>query len=223
MPLGPEFQAFIDLFVEYESPTHKIARGFEIHAKSLVQSLQSSRKWSATLNAKETELQEILDLRTLQLLRGMLHNEIKLQSQNLTQRQNDMAELGAILPVASMLSVQDDDVVRESLALLVVMLENGNKSAQEKFLDHFLGTREETFFGDIQSRIQRSMESRTERRMLDRQLAIAAEESRQLKTTMRMGANQKKRTQAMLAGPIVQEPIFQESGVSRVSRESGWL
>ena len=47
------------------------------------------------------------------------------------------------------------------------------------------GTREETFFDDIQLRVNRSIESRGERRALDKQLSIAKVNRAKLQETMR--------------------------------------
>jgi hypothetical protein len=62
------------------------------------------------------------------------------------------------------------------------------------------GTREETFFDDIQLRVNRSIESRIERRALEQQLSIAKENRAELQATMRMGATAKRGMQDMLAG-----------------------
>jgi hypothetical protein len=139
LPLGPGFQTFVDLFVYYKSPSHKVAVGLRMDdLRSLVRCLEASRKWSPTLDAKDHDLQEVLDIRVLQILRAIVHNEIKLE-RDVEQTQSVIAQAQAVLPVASMLSVKTDDVVREALALLVVLLADGNKQSQASFLHHFLG------------------------------------------------------------------------------------
>eukprot|EP00045_Choanoeca_perplexa_P018056 m.276491 g.276491 ORF g.276491 m.276491 type:complete len:2614 (+) comp17698_c0_seq3:125-7966(+) len=198
LPLGPGFQTFVDLFVKYKSPNNKVAVGLRFDdIRSLVRCLEASRKWSPTLDAKDHDLQEVLDIRVLQILRAIVHNEIKLERE-VEATQNAIAQAQAVLPVASMLSVKTDDVVREALALLVVLLADGNKQSQESFLAHFLNTREETFFDDIQLRVNRSIESRVERRALEQQLSIAKNNRAELQATMRMGATAKKGMQDML-------------------------
>ena len=61
------------------------------------------------------------------------------------------------------------------------------------------GTREETFFDDIQLRVNRSIESRVERRALDMQLSIAKVNRAKLQKTMRLGATVKGGLQGALA------------------------
>eukprot|EP00043_Microstomoeca_roanoka_P019214 m.213666 g.213666 ORF g.213666 m.213666 type:complete len:2617 (+) comp16958_c0_seq4:400-8250(+) len=173
LPLGPDFQAFVSLFVEYEvSGRVWNALRPRNDLTSLVQSLEASRRYYATLETKDQELQEKLDIRCLQTLRCIIHNEIKCEKETVVEFQNDLARRGTVLPVADMLSVQSDLVVREALALLIVILEGGNKVAQHSFYEHFIGTREETFFHDVQNRIRRSIESKRELRALKKSLEI---------------------------------------------------
>ena len=97
-------------------------------------------------------------VRILQVCRAILHNQVKLD-QDASSLQNKLAQLGLILPIADLLSSANDAMVRESLAFLVCVLDNGNGSAQNGFIKHFLGTREETFFVDISSRIRNGTEN----------------------------------------------------------------
>lgn len=103
-----------------------------------------------------------------------MHNEIKLEQDSSTV-QNQIAGTKALLPIADMLHSDEDDVVREALACLVALLQEGNDAAQGTFEEHFLGTREETFFDDVQTRMRRSLDSLREMRVLQKQ----AEEERQ--------------------------------------------
>eukprot|EP00056_Hartaetosiga_gracilis_P010415 m.153526 g.153526 ORF g.153526 m.153526 type:complete len:2653 (+) comp13309_c1_seq5:67-8025(+) len=170
LPLGPDFQYFVDLFVNYEQHGHhKLGVSVRDDVKSLITSLLASRKYSASLETKDNELQETLDVRCLQILRTILHNQM-VTDQEFLQMQNTIAKYNCVLPVADMLSVPHDLVVRESLALLIKVLEGGNKLAQETFYQHFIGTREETFFHDIQGRVRRSINSLKEIRILRRDL-----------------------------------------------------
>ena len=180
LPLGPEFQHFVDMFVEYQ----KTGLGRELRSlrtrdtNSLVRELNASRKYWATLDAGDKIDQERMDIKVLQLLRAIVHNEAKVERDgNVQALQNQMADGGALLPIADILSVTNDDVVREALAVLVALLDGGNKKAQAAFERHFLGTREETFFDDVQSRMRTSVEAIRELRVLNR--ATAEEKGRQ--------------------------------------------
>jgi inositol 1,4,5-triphosphate receptor type 1 len=191
LPLGPEFQAFLALFVVYDrSKTPRCTKQLRGDIKSLVRALEISHKYHDSITARDQERQERLDMRCLQLLRAVLHNEIKLGNEDsLEDLQDKLADTKAILPVASMLSMADDNVVREALALLVTMLLDGNKKAQTSFEEHFLDTREETFFDDIVRRIQRSIDSKRELRALRSQVERERAEEASVMGTMTLATN----------------------------------
>ena len=67
--------------------------------------------------------------------------------------QNKLNTMGAVNKTIGLLAKPNEDVVRETLAFLVAMLFNGNETTQDQFLDFFLGTREETFFFNVKSRM----------------------------------------------------------------------
>ncbi|EGD81749.1 hypothetical protein PTSG_02461 [Salpingoeca rosetta] len=186
LPLGPDFQAFVNLFIEYEVDGRVwVAKRPRDDLTTLVESLKASRRYYATLETKDQEVQEKLDIRCLQALRCILHNQIKCEKE-FESFQNDIASRGTVLPVADMLSVPSDDVVREALCLLIVLLEGGNKTAQDSFYEHFIGTREETFFQDVQARIRRSIESMRELRALKRSLEIESSKDNAMMGTITM-------------------------------------
>jgi hypothetical protein len=110
------------------------------------------------VTAQEKADQEVVAIRLLQLCRAILHNELVL-GRDIEQVQNALAQFHIILPVASLLSSTSDEVVRETLAFLIMILHGGNRVAQESFAQHFLQTREETFFVDVSTRLQSAMES----------------------------------------------------------------
>ena len=70
--------------------------------------------------------------------------------------QNMLNDMGAIQKTLGLLAKPNQEVVRETLAFLVAMLFNGNPNTQDQFLQFFLGTREETFFFSIKSRMTTS-------------------------------------------------------------------
>ena len=50
-----------------------------------------------------------------------------------------MADAKIVLNVADLLSLPDDAIVAEALAMLAQVLQGGNASAQKTFIEHFLG------------------------------------------------------------------------------------
>lgn len=168
MPLSPEFQAFVDLFVRYETHGgHRMAKGLmENDVRSLIRALNTSHRLFATFSAIDQERQLRLDRRILQLLRAMLYNEICLQTHREDRLQRRLARLGCVLAVANMLSSPDEVKVQEALSLLCMLLKDGNKAAQRVFMHFFLHTREESFFEDVKRSLLLSIRSRIERRAL---------------------------------------------------------
>lgn len=171
MPLSPEFQAFVDLFVKYDfRGGRRFARSLmEQDVSSLIRALETSHRLYATFTAEDQARQLRLDRRILQILRAVLHNEIRLQTEkegkegNLQRR---LARLGSVLPVASMISSSDEMKVQEALSLLGMLLKDGNKAVQRVFMHFFLNTREESFFEDVRGRLLVSIRSYNEVREL---------------------------------------------------------
>lgn len=97
-------------------------------------------------------------IRMLQVCRAVVHNK-RVITDDADDFQDKMANFGMILPVTDLLSDASNDMVREAIAFLVCILDDGNPEAQKGFLAHFLGTREETFFLDVSSRIRDAMEN----------------------------------------------------------------
>ena len=99
----------------------------------------------------------MVSVRILQALRASIHNQRELEADANTF-QTQLAHFHVLLPTADLLSCSNPDIVREALALLVASLHGGNVEAQKTFLQHFMGTREETFFVDVSERIKSAME-----------------------------------------------------------------
>ena len=97
----------------------------------------------------------------LQVCRAILENEDKIDTDDESKRvefQNSLAATGIAGAVMKLLASPNDNIVREALAFLVALLEDGNAAAQESFMTLFQSTREETFFSDVSTRIRDSME-----------------------------------------------------------------
>ena len=109
------------------------------------------------LHAKDREVQERTVVRFLQLCRAILHNERAL-GKDFKGFQFAMAKQELLLPVANLLSSTNDDVVREALALCVILLDGGNRAAQESFEDHFLRLHDSNFFTDVSERVKTAIE-----------------------------------------------------------------
>ena len=86
-----------------------------------------------------------------------MHNEEALENDAVVF-QDMIGKTGIVLPVASLLNSANDNIVREALAFLVSILEDGNDQAQASFMNHFISSRDETFFRDITTRMRDAME-----------------------------------------------------------------
>lgn len=114
---------------------------------------------------------ERLDMRALQILRGIIHNEErklpedwrdnplkhKDQLEVISKTQAELNKLGALSKTLKHLERSNEDLSREYLCFLSALLFNGSVSTQRAFEDNFLNTREEIFFFCIKDKIQRSM------------------------------------------------------------------
>jgi hypothetical protein len=188
LPLSREFQAFIDLFTDGGVRHSKVLRP---EVTTIVKHYTIAKKLSGSMDADEHERQNEVLAKLLQVFRGMLHNErvispLEEHEPSYVRMQDTAVEFDVILAVSSLLNSEDDDVVREALALLIQVLEGGNPKAQDAFEDHFLHTREETFFDDIQTRLRRSTESIVEKRTLARQAAEEKAREKKMMGTMTM-------------------------------------
>ena len=103
-----------------------------------------------------------------------------------------------VLPIASTLHHTNDLVVREALACLVALLDGGNTLAQESFKQHFLGTREETFFDDVMSRMRRAADSVREQRIVFKEIRDEQEKQAALMGTLTLAGGMSDEIQAAL-------------------------
>ncbi|XP_052783710.1 inositol 1,4,5-trisphosphate receptor type 1-like isoform X3 [Mya arenaria] len=176
LPLGAEFQAHINSFINKEARNPE--ERYQM-AEKLVKQLSISTKLT-NLSEKERIEQLELDLKCLQLLRGLLHNEIvklpldfevdmksaKKQLKMIEDVQNALNKYDCIDGTLEHLSRPSDDVVRELLAFLAALLFNGNEDVQGKMYIYFTGTREEKFFFAMKDKFNLAQVAMRERRVL---------------------------------------------------------
>lgn len=121
---------------------------------------------------EERQRQDELDIKCLQIMRAIIHNEIVTIDPNLEEDsptgyrkrcvnrvqpiQNSIQDLGnAVSRVVPMLSHANDEIVREVLAFLKAMLFSGNRHVQEG-LNTVFDTREERLFITMVNLLQNS-------------------------------------------------------------------
>ncbi|CAH1798283.1 unnamed protein product [Owenia fusiformis] len=179
LPLGEEFQDHIRCFM---TPNEKKLPKKYALSEKLVQQLGISAT-QANLNEATRLEQEELDIKCLQLLRAIIHNEErklpedwdenpqkhKKQLDNIRDIQNILTGHGAVVKVLPHLARYNDDIVKEVLSLLAMMLFNANVTVQVSLIDYFKATREEVFFVAIRNRMQMSIVAIKERRSLEAQ------------------------------------------------------
>lgn len=202
LPLGLEFQSHINSFVDYsaKNPLEKYKM-----AEKLIKQLAISTTLT-NLTEKERIEQLELDLKCMQLLRGILHNEIiklpeefendvkscKKQLKVIEDAQNALNYYGSIDGTLEHLSRPNDDVVRELLAFLAALLFNGNEEVQGDMYGYFTGTREETFFFAFKDKFTLAQVAMRERRVLQAMHQAKIEETiaqaKALKKAMKNGA-----------------------------------
>ncbi|GFR73254.1 inositol 1,4,5-trisphosphate receptor type 3-like [Elysia marginata] len=176
LPLGQEFQEHLKCFID-EKQTKPILRF--ARAEKLVQQLAISQQLPS-LSEKETLEQQELDIKCLMLLRGLIHNEIvrlpedwesdpkghKKAFKKIEDVQNALDHYDVVDGTLGHLSRPQDDIVRELLAFLAVLLFSGNSNVQDSMYAFFTGTREETFFFAVKNRVHLSALATREKRLL---------------------------------------------------------
>lgn len=211
LPLGMEFQEHLRCFID-NSMKNPIQR-FKLSEKLIKQLSISSQLSRSHLTEKEKLEQVDLDVKCLQLLRGLIHNEIvKLPDEWETESSSHRRQLKAIEDVQNALNHYNvvtstldhlnstqDSVVRETLGFLASLLFNGNEDVQNSLIDYFTGTREETFFFAIKSRIHMSALATREKRLLHAMHQAKVEEAVQQAKALR---------KAMETGKLAQTEIM---------------
>ncbi|CAH1798712.1 unnamed protein product [Owenia fusiformis] len=188
LPLGEEFQSMLRCFIKPHEK--KASKKFEM-AEKLINQLAISAQ-NNKLPESQRRDQEELDIKCLQLLRAMIHNEErklpedweenpslafnKRQLMFIRSVQSLLNGRGALIQVLPHLARKNDRIVREVLCFVSIMLFNANAEAQGNLLKYFFSTREEVFFAAIRNRMQLSVVALKERRSLAAQSEARAKE-----------------------------------------------
>ncbi|XP_065834186.1 inositol 1,4,5-trisphosphate receptor type 3-like isoform X2 [Oscarella lobularis] len=196
LPLGKEFQDHVKAFCKHGTVV-------DPNGEKLVEQLCISYSSHELRTMSETERLQLerLSIRSLQVLRAIIHNQIvqvpelkegfevpksyKVAMDSVETVQKSLNSFGAALKIIPLLSHHNDDIVRETLAFLSSLIYRGNPQVQNSFEDYFLHTREERFFIDIQGRLKRSAVATRERRALLSQHKAKVEKSKKMAETLR--------------------------------------
>ena len=145
MPLGKSFQKHLALFFTHTKDGCEAKVKF---ARSIVRQIDYSYQKFNALPEREKLKQERLDIKSLQLLRGAIHNEIMyidhLKNQNPIQFRTEFEKVKEIqeeiqnlddtcLKALTLIDHPCKSVAAQSLALLTDMLYGGNEYIQSKF------------------------------------------------------------------------------------------
>jgi hypothetical protein len=148
----------------------------------LFRQLEISFQKLKDLDVGDRQKQDELDITNLRILRAIVYNEIMNIDTELREEdpasyrrrcihkvqpiQNKLQSFGnAVSRVVPLLSHPNDEIVREVLAFLKVMLYSGNRDVQRGF-EHLLETREERLFTTMKGLLQHAAVTYIERRTL---------------------------------------------------------
>ncbi|XP_041375271.1 inositol 1,4,5-trisphosphate receptor type 1-like [Gigantopelta aegis] len=178
LPLGEEFQTLVRCFTQ---PSEKKPIKHFAPAFKLIEQLWISAQ-NCKLNRKDVPTHWELDVKCLQILRAILHNEerklpeswelrtaenkIKKHLAYISEVQVAINGRDVIVKVLPHLARRNDEIAREVLAFICLMLFNANRVVQKSMLEYFLSTREEVFFMAVRDRMQISTNSIKEKRSL---------------------------------------------------------
>ncbi|GFS12814.1 inositol 1,4,5-trisphosphate receptor type 1 [Elysia marginata] len=142
LPLGEEFQKLTRCFIDVQEK--KMTKRYKLAAVLLEQLKISAVQCKQTRRSQPTS--ELLDVRCMQILRALIHNEerrlpedwalrmseskIKKQITRVKDVQNALNDDNAILNVLPHLARRSDAIAREVLSLICIMLFNANGTVQ---------------------------------------------------------------------------------------------
>lgn len=186
LPLGPEFQHLVMLFVTYDKTPPEIK--FKPGALDVFVRLWDEHlSGAAELSAKDRQLMSHTMARALQITRAAIRNleVVDAPQKSMYDAQDQIIEADGVLPIASLMASTNLEVRRECLATLDAVIAGGNRRAQLQFTRYFLYTREEHFFDNVQNLLNLSVESISELRVLRGQKADSDRRISKLRGSMR--------------------------------------
>ncbi|CAG2222632.1 unnamed protein product [Mytilus edulis] len=181
LPLGEEFQTLVKVFIDHREK--KAEKRYELLAV-LIEQLHISIADKRMTESARNEMDD-LNIKCLQILRAAVHNEERKMDENWEVRtaehkiekqlkwiasiQNFFDRKGSMSKCLPHLATRNEDVAREVLGFLCVLLFNANQTVQKSMLAYFLSTREEVFFMAVRDRMALSTNSIKEKRSLNSQ------------------------------------------------------
>ncbi|XP_065883200.1 inositol 1,4,5-trisphosphate-gated calcium channel ITPR1-like isoform X2 [Dysidea avara] len=194
LPLGKSFQRHVDLYITFDGANVSV----KPCTKRIIDFLVLSYKQSPTLNEKARRRLENDNIRYLQLLRAIIHNQVMLVDPRLREEGENpvlyrqlckpveivQCEIqsydNAVKRIAKLLAHRSDNVFIEVLALLCMMLYNGNRDVREGFT-YLMASREEEILSSMQERLQQATMNNHERRKLLFDLQTQSDSHRSLR------------------------------------------
>ncbi|XP_071092410.1 inositol 1,4,5-trisphosphate-gated calcium channel ITPR3-like isoform X4 [Haliotis cracherodii] len=226
LPLGEEFQSLVRCFIA--SHEKKPEKKFFPSGK-LIEELSISLDYKRLTEAARQEMDD-LNIKCLQVLRALVHNEERKLPEDWETRTTETKILRSLKLIACVqnfyecngamkkslphLASRNDEIAKEVLGFLCIMLFNANQQVQESMLKYFLSTREEVFFMAVRDRMALSTNSIKEKRSLQ------AQQDAKLKDTPEAVA--KKATHTFVVSLMALKQIQSYEDALRQQRLSGW-
>ena len=127
-------------------------------SKGGILSLQVHRQATNKITTQESLDQQATTIRVLQICRAIIHNQ-RVLGFNIINFQDWLVENDLMSSALELLSSNNSDIVRESLALLNLLFEGGNRRTQKYFISLIRKQKVQGFFQSISSRIDRATDS----------------------------------------------------------------
>ncbi|XP_060552412.1 inositol 1,4,5-trisphosphate receptor type 2-like [Ruditapes philippinarum] len=197
LPLGEEFQSLVKCFVNHNEK--KTAKKYEWTAK-LIEQLKISSGFTRLTEQARQEMDE-LNIKCLQILRAMVHNEERRLPDDWPTRtaepkvakilrgigniQKFYDSKDAMMKILPHLATRNEQVAKETLGFLCALLLNANRTVQESMMNYFLSTKEEVFFMAIRDRMSCSTNTIKEKRSLQAQMDVQKKKSSTKNVTSR--------------------------------------
>ncbi|XP_023930445.1 inositol 1,4,5-trisphosphate receptor type 3 [Lingula anatina] len=199
LPLGNEFQMMVKCFENTQEDLQPAQR--YILTSKLLEQLRISSKSTLSMES-ERMAQEVLDVKCLQIMRALIHNQVvklpqdwqsnfhkrkvKRSIQRLHDVQTALNDFETPHITMSLLAKPGDNIIKEVLSLLGLLLFGSISNVQPSIADYFTGTREEKFFLAVRERMQMSAINYREKRALIAQHQASQEHKiEQFKTLLR--------------------------------------